>query len=398
MKNKFLFIILFTTTLSFSQKQQGFWDVQRTTYETVSIKSGEKKLVSSADFPAGTTEILIRITTLDENKQITNSLVSLLKAIPDPSGISQGSAGAIFLSSTLAGDDTFTYAIFTKKEEAENFVQDKKNTPCFTQLTPTNKDVKLFSYPQLCVLQDLKKIYFVVKSENWLLKQKIQLEIVPWVDYTKQRGWNNGTKNEILKYIKNLDVYTQIENTSKFSGCMLEKIMNDYTYAQYKDLLIAEKINYIEKIKLICLESSGEWKTFLNRSRKKVDELIIQKKYDEAIEILENKIFPSGKVSFEDYNNLGYIYLITNQLTKSIETYNLGIAKFPSQLQLQLNLAHALFFNTSFREAKAIHKKFENQNINTSISWKKQVELDFENFKKLSFDEALLKKYKNMLR
>jgi hypothetical protein len=37
----------------------------------------------------GTTELIFRITLLDDNQQMAGSLVSLLKAIPDPTGISQ---------------------------------------------------------------------------------------------------------------------------------------------------------------------------------------------------------------------------------------------------------------------------------------------------------------------
>jgi len=56
---------------------------------------------------------------------MANSLVSVLKSIPDPTGISQGSAGAVLLLSKISGEDKCKYAIFqmlllqmlTKKQE-----------------------------------------------------------------------------------------------------------------------------------------------------------------------------------------------------------------------------------------------------------------------------------------
>ena len=67
--------------------------------------SWKRALIKTEDWPVGTTEFVYRITVLDENQKLTSSLVSVLKAIPDPSGISQGTAGAIQLTSAISGDD-----------------------------------------------------------------------------------------------------------------------------------------------------------------------------------------------------------------------------------------------------------------------------------------------------
>jgi hypothetical protein len=39
-------------------------------------------VIKTDDFPVGTTELIYRITLLDDNQKIANSLVSLLKAVP----------------------------------------------------------------------------------------------------------------------------------------------------------------------------------------------------------------------------------------------------------------------------------------------------------------------------
>jgi hypothetical protein len=57
---------------------------------------------------------------LDDNQKIAN-LVSLLKAVPDPTGISQGSAGAVFLLSRISGDDKSRYAVFSSNDLALDY-------------------------------------------------------------------------------------------------------------------------------------------------------------------------------------------------------------------------------------------------------------------------------------
>ena len=108
MQNKFLYFLLFITLQSFAQ-QDGFWDKDRAYSKQITLGSGKRTAVHIEDLPTGTTEIVFRITLLDENQKIANSLVSILKAIPDPTGISQGSAGAVFLLSKTSGDDTCLY-------------------------------------------------------------------------------------------------------------------------------------------------------------------------------------------------------------------------------------------------------------------------------------------------
>ena len=83
------------------------------------VPARDRISIATEDLPVGTTEIVYRITLLDKNQEMANSLVSLLKAIPDPTGVSQGSAGAVFLMSKISGDDECTYSIFTSNENAK---------------------------------------------------------------------------------------------------------------------------------------------------------------------------------------------------------------------------------------------------------------------------------------
>ena len=90
----FLIIIFFAQNLW--AQPDGYWDKDRATSKEIIVGAGNRIVVKTEDFPVGTTEVVYRITLLDQNQQLANNLVSILKAIPDPTGISQGSAGAVF--------------------------------------------------------------------------------------------------------------------------------------------------------------------------------------------------------------------------------------------------------------------------------------------------------------
>jgi hypothetical protein len=76
--------------------QQTDTDKERATTKEIVVSARDRIVIKTDDFPVGTTELIYRITLLDDNQQMAGSLVSVLKSIPDPTGISQGSAGAFY--------------------------------------------------------------------------------------------------------------------------------------------------------------------------------------------------------------------------------------------------------------------------------------------------------------
>ena len=88
---KKLVFFLFISTFSLAQKD-GFWDKERAFTKEIKLASGNRTLVKVDELPEGTSEFVYRISLIDENGKITTSLASVLKAIPDPTGISQGTA------------------------------------------------------------------------------------------------------------------------------------------------------------------------------------------------------------------------------------------------------------------------------------------------------------------
>jgi hypothetical protein len=75
--------LLFASILSVGFAQQdGYWDKERATTKEVIVSARDRIVIKTDDFPVGTTELIYRITLLDDNQKIANSLVSLLKAVP----------------------------------------------------------------------------------------------------------------------------------------------------------------------------------------------------------------------------------------------------------------------------------------------------------------------------
>ena len=376
-------ILFFILTNSFSQSTEGYWDNIRTTTETISLRAGEKKVIKSADFPIGTTEVVYRITILDDNQKVSSSLVSVLKSIPDPTGISQGTAGAIFLLSTISGDDKCKYAIFNSVSDSQKYLKTNKTTnACFVQNIPINKEAKLLSSTSNCLAQNNQNLWFALESDNWLMNQKVVLEIVPWINKKLSRGWTSEAKNQVINFTKKLEVYPNLNNKEQFSACLLETISQKYTYKEYTSLIAQEKNTLLDFNSEECLKKTGETKILYNLSRDKSNKGFLAGNIDEALKILQSEIIDKNRAEAIDYNTLGTYFLLTKQFQKAEKAITTGIEKDATEINLQLTLAHIYLFTNRVSEAKEIHKKFKTQNISAKTSWTSQTKTDFEIFKK----------------
>jgi tetratricopeptide (TPR) repeat protein len=384
--SKFQFYIttlIFFLNLSIYSQQDGYWDKERTTNKQIIVSAREKIIIKSEDFPVGTTEIVYRITLLDENQEMASSLVSVLKSIPDPSGISQGSAGAVLLLSKISGEDKCKYAIFTQEKLAVDFKKtDNLDKACLYQNNPINKEAKLLSIGKSsCLNINTQNIYFGFESKNWIMNQKIILEIVPWVDNKLSRGWNKKNKEITLKQCKLSETAKKLKNSDDFCVCQLDRLQEKFKFFEFQNLLITEKIINLKSIENDCLKKTGDIQTIDDTIRTEIDSLIVAENYQLAINKLENLIKKSVANSL-DFNNLGYCFLLTKQYQKSLLNLKKAENLDNSDLLIQLNLAHAYMFNNDLNSSKKIHNKFKIQNINVILSWSEKTKIDFELFLK----------------
>ncbi|MDR7371627.1 tetratricopeptide repeat protein [Flavobacterium aquidurense] len=389
-----LFFLITVSYNAFAQKD-GYWDKERATTKEIIVSARDRIVLKTEDLPVGTTEIVYRITLLDENQQMTNSLISVLKSIPDPTGISQGSAGAVFLMSKISGDDTCTYALFTSNEDAKKYVDDgKTDKSCYAQPDEISKDAKRLSLDKSsCLAQNISTIYFGFHSKNWLLNQKIVLEVVPWVDTKLNRGWNQDNKNEIISLCKTSTMAQKMANSDDFCVCILDKIIKQYRYTEFQKLLPIEKNKVYKDFGNACYKDSDISKNVYNDLRTQAAALIKSQKYNEAIPKL-NTIINDGKAIALDYSSIGYCYILTKQYAKAIKFLKEGEKLDDTELQIKLNLAHVYLLSDDYSAAKPIYKKYQTQNVTDSLSWTDKTKLDFSNFKKAGlpskdFDKVL---------
>ncbi|TRX15830.1 tetratricopeptide repeat protein [Flavobacterium franklandianum] len=378
----FILLIILSVNTLFAQKD-GYWDKERATKREIVVSARERIVIKTEELPIGTTEVVFRITLLDVNQQMANSLVSVLKSIPDPTGISQGSAGAVFLLSKISGDDKCKYAIFSNEVLAAEY---KKNgttaKACYEQNVAVSKDAKGLSIDKsLCILPNSNAMWFGFESKNWLMNQKIVLEVVPWVNTRLSSGWNLENRKLILNQCKSTDLAKKIIPSDDFCVCVLNNLQKEYKFQEFQKLLPIEKSKAYADFGNACLSQIGTSDKIFSDLRNQVADLVKQAKYSEAIE-KSGIIVVYGKANVKDFNTLGYSYLMTKQYAKAIKSLKEGEKLDDSELLIQMNLAHGYLLNKNFKSAKPIYKKYQFQNVTDSLSWTRKVQQDFDTFKK----------------
>ncbi|WP_348811488.1 tetratricopeptide repeat protein [Flavobacterium maritimum] len=394
-----LFLLLLTSINVFSQKD-GYWDKERATTKEIIVSARDRIIIKTDELPAGTTEVVYRITLLDENQQMAGSLVSVLKAIPDPTGISQGSAGAVFILSKISGDDKCKYAVFSKAELASEYKKTgKTDEACLVQDTPVSKDAKRLSADKSACLQaNANAIWFGFESKNWIMNQKIILEVVPWVDIKLSKGWTVDNRKSIIDQCKTSNLAQKMTNSDNFCVCILDKIQAKYKYPEFQKLLAVERNKAFKDFGNSCFGETSVSSATYTDLRKQASSLVKQGKHGEAIAKL-SMIINDGKANALDYNAIGNSYLLTKQYGKAIKYLKEGEKLDDSELLIKLNLAHAYLLNDNFKTAKPIYKEYQSQNVTDSLSWTQKTKQDFEAFQKAGIQnddfEKVLKMMKN---
>ena len=364
-------------------QQDGYWDKERATTKEIVVSARDRIVIKTEDLPVGTTEVVYRITLLDENQQLANSLVSVLKSIPDPTGISQGSAGAVFLLSKISGEDKCKYAIFSNDVPASEY-KENGNTEkaCYVQNVAVSKDAKGLSIDKsLCILPNSNAMWFGFESKNWIMNQKIILEVVPWVNKRLSRGWTLENRKLIINQCKTSELAKLLINSDDFCVCVLDKVQKEHKFQEFQKLLSIEKSKAFKDFGNACFKETGASHTIYSDLRNQARDLVKQGQYGAAID-KTLFIVVNGQANITDYNTLGFAYIMTKQYGKAVKFLKEGERLDGSELLIQLNLAHAYLFNKDFKFAKSIYKKYQRQNVTNSLSWTQKVKLDFETFKK----------------
>jgi tetratricopeptide (TPR) repeat protein len=310
-------------------------------------------------------------------------LVSVLKAIPDPTGISQGSAGAVFILSKISGYDKCKYAVFSSADLAAKYKENgKTDDACLVQDTPVSKDAKRLSTEKsACMQSNSGNLWFGFESKNWIMNQKIILEVVPWVDNKLSRGWTLENRKAIIDQCKTSNLAQKMTNSDDFCVCILDKIQSKYKYKEFKKLLAVERAKAFKDFGNSCFGESSLSKSVYDDLRKQAATLAKQGKQGEAISKLIT-IINDGKATALDCNAIGSSFVLTKQYGKAIKFLKEGEKIDDTELLIKLNLAHAYLLNDNYSSAKAIYKEYQSQNVTDSLSWTQKIKQDFAAFKK----------------
>ncbi|AWG22389.1 hypothetical protein FFWV33_13075 [Flavobacterium faecale] len=383
MKKVYLLLFISICFQSIHAQKEGYWDKERAMTREITVSARDRMIVKTDDFPIGTTELIFRITLLDDNQQMAGSLVSVLKAIPDPTGISQGSAGAVFLFSKISGDDKAKYAIFNSNENAVVYQNTGKTADaCLVQDTPVSKDAKRLSVDKsVCLKNNTAALWFGFESSNWIMKQKIVLEIVPWVDTKLSRGWTVENRKFIINQCKTSALAQKMTNSDDFCICIEEKIQNKYRFDEFQKLLTMEQAKVYKDFGTVCYSESSVSKTVYADLRNKANAEAKKKNFGTAI-MQMNTVVQDGQGTPIDYATLGYWYTMTKQYGKALKTLEIGEKLDTTELLIKLHTAHALLLNGDYSKAKKIHKEYQTQNVTDSLSWIQKTKADFAQFQK----------------
>lgn len=364
-------------------QQEGYWDKERATTKEIVVSARDRIIIKTDDFPVGTTELIYRITLLDDNQQLAGSLVSVLKSIPDPTGISQGSAGAVFLLSKVSGDDKCKYAIFSSNAFATAYQKSGKTyDACFSQEEPISKEASRLTIDKsTCISTNTRNLWFGFESKNWIMKQKIVLEVVPWVDKKLARGWSTENRKSIINQCNTSAVARSMPNSDDFCICLEQKIQKVYSFQEFQKLLPMEQTKVYKDYGASCVNETSIAKGVNDDMRATAVKAVLKRDYATAINTYST-ITMQSKATALDYNGLGYSYIMTKQFGKAIKALQEGANQDSTELLIQLNLAHAYLLNGDYRAAKLIYKEYQNQNVTDNMSWTQKIKDDFTVFKK----------------
>lgn len=383
---KALSFLLLIPSLNFAQSPNGYWDNQRATTKEVSLSAGEKVVLKSEEFPVGTTEFAYRITLLDENQKMVNDLASVLKAIPDPYFIGKGTGGAISLVSTISGSDKCTYAVFVNEKLANDYLSSEKTEKaCLYQKNPVSKDAKLVGMKSTCLDENSKFLWFAFKNQNWLMGEKIILEIVPWIDNVASRGWTKKNKESLVSQLSTNPISLSLNQTqrNKYAFKLIDKIALAYRFQDFKNLSATEQnlaIENNEEKALIEIGLPNYYNDYIARQAKALAE---KGNSEEAIDLMTNKVISKSNATALNHNTLGELYLITNQFDKALQRFQTAENLDSSELKVKMNLAHTYMFMDEISKCKEIHKQYKNQNISAKQTWKNKVINDLARFEKM---------------
>jgi hypothetical protein len=249
MKTSYTILCLLLSTIIFSQ-ENGKWDSFSIQEKRITLDAGQSHNLSIT-LPKGTTKVFytVRAMKLVGEKEELSIISRELSKSPTPNLAllaTQSANIAIGMN-----DAKISYSI---KSQSDNNTYNCYNS----QGIVTNERVYIDYTDKNCL--DISgsnlKLNFNFKSENKFFGLRLVFEIIPFVDNELKRGWSQNIKNYLyenfVKLVKENNNELKIENIENFAGCLLSRVMEAYTFTEFKLLAEYERKQYVDNIALLC--------------------------------------------------------------------------------------------------------------------------------------------------
>jgi hypothetical protein len=384
--NKSLLIIvvnlILISTGFFAQNSDGYWDDIRKTEKRISLPDHERTWIK-VDLPVGTTQFVYRISFIDVNANLRSSLASVIRGIPDGTGTAQATSAALNLLNSIGGNNKGDYYIFMNARDANYFYNyGESQNECFKNTNDITEDKNVFYLNNnSCFNESTRSLWFAFYNSNLTDDFDVVLEVLPWIDKEKENSWLPEDKK--ILHDKCLESYSSFNliNPDLVCVCINNKLESKYKLEDLPKMPQAELNAIINEFFNLCIYETNEFSDQMDLLRDQAHEAASNNDFGTAISNILTLVDEEVALS-EDYNSLGWYYILTKQYLKAIKFLSEGEKLDNTDLMIQGNLAHANLLSGNFEAASQIYQKFKGQNIDEEMSWEQMVVSDFEEFKK----------------
>lgn len=329
-------------------------------------------IVRSLNLPDGTAAYLLRITVAGQAPDTTLSLFNSVKNQPVTEA--QNLANSQLSTTDSAQCDIFLFneqkqaTLFASKQEGWLFCHSYKevSTACY--------------YTTQC--RNAVAIGFRNKTHDTLyLRFEIVALVDPSISLHLSSAFAQIYYGECLKSDTAYQWYKQ--QLPDYCGCVAQKIDKDYKHL----LALLQQNPGDESIVKLGLQCAAQLTTTAvsNRNEETLQQLLTLRNQNNAKALINfcQAQIKAGNDIQEIYNQLGREFLRTKQFEKAKQYLSRGAAKYPGNLYIQGNLAHALLLTGNYDAAMQIYLQHLNENIDTGITWKAALVSDITYFQSL---------------
>lgn len=343
------------------------------------------RIVREVELPAGTVSYTFRVTVSEKGTRPQETLIDGMTKIGTPTFMAAGAVAGLFSFSDGNYTDVYTFSDWDNAQKFEKKIEGWRACKAYKQTTSTcrvNNDC-------------MDMVAFGFRNNNGLTGVNVYFELVALVDDSKQGIsvqvhddiYNNCLKQGDLNNIPD-------EKRGQFCNCLADRLAAQQgVMSNSNDAAIQEVAKQVafECMKEIKLVTKNELEDVL--FAEDIDNIESLSGKSGVIKYCEEKLGEGLTKDFV-YNTLGWNCLLTKQFTKACYYLKEGTEKYPLNLYIKGNYAHALLLAGKTEDAFAIYKMHLNENIDEKMSWKEMITQDFGEFEGLGivcdkFEEVL---------